>query len=250
MLGQEKSKGASAQTFQGMLSYCEGHRPLFIVYENVDAIDDKVSGSAENNLAILMGKMRELHYEGQKVMTDAQEFGLPARRRRMYILFVDTRSATADFRTRASGQVFATFKTLVSSCVRASPCATECVQRRDVRAQDDIVQQALWDRRRAADKLAEKKAPPATWIDKHMAYAESLGVRWAAPVAQELAAKPWFLTMTKREQDALVLSRVDGPGCEFRNLSQSVGRINARSLRPEIGKEVAPTMLPGQLLWC
>ena len=83
-----------------------------------------------------------------------------------------------------------------------------------------------------------------------MAYADQLGIRWrASPIGPALQENEWFCTLTQREQDALILSRVDGPKCEFRNLSQSVGRINARSTRDELGKEVAPTMLPGQILW-
>ena len=72
VLAQESSRGASAQTFRGMLSYCEGHRPTLILFENVDAIDDKVSSTTETNLSLLMGAMKDLGYEGQKIMTDGQ----------------------------------------------------------------------------------------------------------------------------------------------------------------------------------
>ena len=82
-----------------------------------------------------------------------------------------------------------------------------------------------------------------------MAYADQLGVRWASPVDASLLENPCYACLTKREQDALVLSRVDGPKAEFRNLSQSVGRINARSTKEELGREVAPTMLPGHMIW-
>lgn len=37
------------------------------------------------------------------------------------------------------------------------------------------------------------------------------------------------------------------PSSVFRNLSQSLGRINSKS--SGTGREVAPTMLPGQLVW-
>ena len=115
-------------------------------------------------------------------------------------------------------------------------------------AQD--LHEALQDRHALWEKAQEKKQPPQTWLDKHMAYADQLGVRWAAPVEAGLANNVWYQTLTKREQDALVLSRVDGPACMFRNLSQSIGRINTRSTAQDLeGREVAPTMLPGQILW-
>ncbi|CAK9103619.1 Uncharacterized protein SCF082_LOCUS48398, partial [Durusdinium trenchii] len=88
VFSQEKSKGGSAQTFKGFIEYCQGHRPTCVLYENVDSIDDKISNSAETNLTLLMQAMGDIGYQGQKVLTDAAQFGLPCRRRRMYILFV------------------------------------------------------------------------------------------------------------------------------------------------------------------
>jgi ABC-type microcin C transport system duplicated ATPase subunit YejF len=75
-----------------MLDYCKGHRPTLIIYGNVDAIDDKVSTTTGANLSLLIEAMGDLQYEGEKVMTDGQEFGLLCRRRRLYVLFVDMSS--------------------------------------------------------------------------------------------------------------------------------------------------------------
>ena len=158
VLSQESSRGASAQTFRGMLSYCQGHRLTLILFENVDTIDNNVSSNTETNLSLLMNAMKELGYEGQKIMTDGQEFGLPCRRRRLYVMFIDKESSKVDTQTKTLSQIFSTLRTLV-------------------------------------------------------------------------------------------LSRVADPTCEFRNVSQSVGRINSVSQIDNKGKEVAPTMLPGQLMW-
>lgn len=57
-----------------------------------------------------------------------------------------------------------------------------------------------------------------------------------------------FWSLTKREGDVLRLSRVAAPRTEFCNLSQSIGRAHGNTLQ-ESAKHVAPTMLPGQLLW-
>ena len=46
VLQAEKSKGGSAQTFQGLMRYVERHRPLMILFENVDAMDDVSLGIA------------------------------------------------------------------------------------------------------------------------------------------------------------------------------------------------------------
>lgn len=92
-----------------------------------DAVDDKVSAAAETNLSLLMREMLEYGYQGQKVMTDAQEFGLPCRRRSLYVFFVRENSGRFRLDGKATGQVFASFRKMVSSCMRSAPCATECL---------------------------------------------------------------------------------------------------------------------------
>ena len=249
VLSQESSRGASAQTFRGMLSYCQGHRPTLVLFENVDAIDDKVSSSTETNLSLLMNAMKDLGYEGQKIMTDSQEFGLPSRRRRLYVMFIDKESSKVDTQTKTLSQIFSTLRTLVTSCMRSPPCSKECLLSPSHPDHLELLEKALGDHQQSAQKAAEKKAPPQTWIDRHMAYADDLGYRCGSAVDEELAGNKWYKTLSKREADALVLSRVADPTCEFRNVSQSVGRINSVSQIDNKGKEVAPTMLPGQLMW-
>ena len=249
VLSQESSKGASAQTFRGMLNYCRGHRPTLVLFENVDAIDDKASSSTETNLSLLMSAMKDLGYEGQKIMTDCQEFGLPCRRRRLYVMFIDKESRKVDTAAKPLSQIFSTLRTLVTSCMRSPPCSKECLLSPSDPDHLELLEKALECHQRSAQKAAEKKAPPQTWIDKHMAYADDLGYRWGSAADEELAGNKWYQTLSKREADALVLSRVADPTCEFRNVSQSVGRINSASQMEYKGKEVAPTMLPGQLMW-
>ena len=52
VLTMEHSKGGSAQTFRGMLRYCEKNSPAIVIFENVDAIDDRQGGNS--NLDILL----------------------------------------------------------------------------------------------------------------------------------------------------------------------------------------------------
>lgn len=254
VLNQDTSKGAPAQTFRGMLEYCAGRRPVLLIYENVDAIDDKISAQTETNLSLLMQAMRDLSYEGKKVMTDAQEFGLPCRRRRLYILFVDVTSDKLDFTEEAIGRVFATFSDLITSCMRTHPLVQQTIFQPENSEHKELVAEILTQQQAIATKSAEKaknseQKQPQTWMDKHIAYADGLGVRWASPVAEKLASNPWFQALTMRERDALVLSRVAAPECEFRNLSQSLGRINSSVSSTSSGSLIAPTMLPGQILW-
>eukprot|EP00435_Cladocopium_sp_Y103_P067075 s554_g29.t1 len=249
VLSQATSKGGSAQTYHGFLDYVAAHQPTMIVYENVDAIDDKVTALAENNLALLMREMQERGYQGQKVMTDAQEFGLPCRRRRLYVFFVRENSGRLRLDRKAIGQVFASFRKMVSSCMRSAPCATACLL--DENSEHAwAVGNALQEISESAEKAAKSKKAPQNqaWVTKHMEFAEELGVRWGVPVDPSLSANQWYWNLTKREGDVLRLSQIAAPATEFRNLSQSLGRAHGNT-RQESGKHVAPTMLPGQILW-
>eukprot|EP00435_Cladocopium_sp_Y103_P058738 s662_g20.t1 len=251
VLADAMSRGGSAQTFNGFVEYCEGHRPAMVVYENVDAIDDKITANAENNLTIFMKAMRSIGYQGQKIMTDAQHFGLPCRRRRLYILFVSEKNNNLlRFRDDgAIGQAFGKVRTLVTATMRSPPCATKCFLKESDPDHKALLRERLEEALDTAGKRQEaKKAPQNTWVEKHMAYADQLGVRWAASVPPALSQNSWFQCLTGREADALRLSRVESPNSEFRNLSQSVGRINCQSLQPN-QTHVGPTMLPTQLLW-
>ena len=47
----------------------------------------------------------------------------------------------------------------------------------------------------------------------------------------------------------LALSRAQAPDAGFRNVSQSLGRVHTASWCKDTKKHIAPTMLPGQLLF-
>ncbi len=82
-----------------------------------------------------------------------------------------------------------------------------------------------------------------------MKFADSIGIRWGSPASAELAKNPWFCLLIDREADVLKLDKAASPQAGFRNLSQSVNRASTVTLQSN-GKHLAPTMLPGQLLWC
>ena len=119
------SKGGSAQTYHGFISYVQAMPPLFVFYENVDAIEDAIGPQAVSNMDILLNQMSELGYASQKMMTDAKEFRLPARRRRSYVLFVRQTNPYLDFSKQGLHDALATFRLMVASCLRSAPCVSE-----------------------------------------------------------------------------------------------------------------------------
>ena len=62
--------------------------PGLVIFENVDGLEDSVGQNTQSNLDLVVSTMAEFGYEAQTFMTDAHEFGLPARRRRLYIAFI------------------------------------------------------------------------------------------------------------------------------------------------------------------
>ena len=213
-------------------------------YENVDTIDDQLSRNAQTNLDILLEVMQQMSYEGQVVMTDAHEFGLPCRRKRVYIFFINMKSPKLDLASRPLATVWECFRKCVTSCVRSAPSAADILM--ESRCEEALQHlQALQDKQQAA---ASKKKAGTNWIEQHMKFAESLGIRWGFRADEELGSNPWFKLLTDREQDVLKLSRKAAPQCMFRNLSQSLNRAH-HSTMSQSGRYLAPTMLPGQLLW-
>ena len=85
ILRQHWSPGGSPQTFHGLRAYIDRCHPMFVIYGNVDSMDE---GSGENNVDILLSEYSSRGYEGQRMTLDAHSFGLSQHRRRMWVLFV------------------------------------------------------------------------------------------------------------------------------------------------------------------
>ena len=258
VLRQEQSKGGSAQTYRGFLHYLDSRPSPMIIFENVDAMDD-AKENGESNLDIFLADTSNRGYESQIIMTDAQEFGLPARRRRIYVLLVRTSlNPLLDFQMRPLAGMFATFGALMHGCLRAPPCATSLW----LEADDPAVTSELHAReeKRANERLkkekekekkdkAQQQQPAAAWVDQHMQFAKNLKRRWGVAAPKELQQNPWFRVLTQREQDMLPHLQAENSLICLRDLSQSINRANVGSWNRDRGMHLAPTVLPRQQLW-
>ena len=186
-------------------------------------------------------------YEGQPVLTDSSEFGLPARRRRLYVFLVRVEAdPLLSFQDRSVDSIFSAFGGLLSGCVRQGPCASEVLLADD----DPAVLADLTHRMQRREELSQHEKPSTTeWADHHMKMAESLRVRWGQGAQPNVSNNSWYKTLTDREQDALPLLQVQSSGSLMRDLSQSINRANAFTWKAEAGKHIAPTMLPKVNLW-
>ena len=270
-------------------AYVDAYRPLIILFENVDTMDEpggKEGGGSALDLFLAEMSDRGLGlkcfsflpqnkqrlsknpclggYEGQPVMTDALEFGLPAHRRRLYVWLVRAHGnplINLDSE-RPLSRVFETFRDLSALCLRDAPCVKDVLYKGFSKA----VAIDLATRREKREKQAEKEKAKMEksgcepkgdqWVESHMQFAQSHKLRWGTPVPQSLSGNPWFHLLTPREKDLLWLCQQQIPDFLFHDISQSVARGNgANSLRtckdqPWLtGRHVAPTLLPKQCLW-
>ena len=198
MLSQQVSRGGSAQTFQGMLSCLQSKCPPLVLFENVDAMDDS-KGTDMNNMDIFLAETSARGYESQVCMTDAAEFGCSARRRRIYVLLVRTAvNPLLDFTTRPLTAAFATFRALLLGCLRGGPCVTQILFQESSEPVQLELGLRLDKRAKQREKDAEKKqgapAPPQSWVEQHMQFAQNHRVRWGQAVPAKLAANQWYQT--------------------------------------------------------
>ena len=222
----------------------------------MDGLDDNVGQSAQSNMDVVLQIMKGFGYEAQPMMTDAHEFGCPSKRRRVYICFFKRTFHKFCFQDCPLSQTVTMFRSMTASCMRSAPCFTEILLDASCEAVSAGLQELQNKREQAEERAANAKAkakakaqPAANWVEQHLKASENLGVRWGQPAGHDLESNPWFRTLTDREKDALVLSRSHAPQAGFRNLSQSLNRIHTMSLVEGCAKHVAPTMLPGQLLF-
>ena len=243
---QDSSLGGSAQTYHGFTSYVAAHSPGMVTYENVDGLEEQIGATAQSNLDILMQTMKGLGYRGQPLRTDASSFGLPARRRRLYILFVRQVNPKLQTQARSLTESFDMFNNMVASCLRSPPCAKDLLLNPASGEVADFLEER---KEKCAKATAKTSKPSGNWTEQHMKFAEAEGLRWGQPYPEELKLNEWFETLTCREQDVLALSRAQAPDAGFRNVSQSLGRVHTASWCKDTKKHIAPTMLPGQLLF-
>ena len=180
---QDSSLGGSAQTYHGFTSYVAAHLPGLVIYENVDGLEEQIGATAQSNLDILMQAMVELGYRGQPLRTDASSFGLPARRRRLYVLFVRQVNPKLQTQGRSLTESFDMFNNMVASCLRSPPCAKDLL----LNPASGEVAAFLEERTEKSVKAAAKSSKSSgNWTDQRMKFAEAEGLRWAQPYPKEL----------------------------------------------------------------
>ena len=201
-----KPGGESARTLSGMNSFLNMFRPPLFLFENVDSIDDSSPASGQagggSDMDIALSKWASIGYECQRVVVNSAEFGIPASRRRMLVIGIQTEANAAfDFSQRPLSTVFSTLRSLIRLCQRTHSCASEVLLPSDHPA----VQLELARRQQIRVSASGLTVCGAYNIKKAMETADQRGVQWGSfgpPAAMK--ADVWFNTFTKQQQDAAV----------------------------------------------
>ena len=233
----------SAQTFKGLLAYVCKQRPMLFIYENVDSIDDKVSAPTETNCDILLKSMAALGYAGQKLMTDAQEFGL-RRRRRLCVLHPGSQPKallSAALSERGFQRVQAPsglLRGLRALCFFGGLLPEDAAE--DAGLDESLsspVASFLAERQERAEAACASLRTLGTGLSSTPSSGRSMGHASSQGAARQSLVR-------HAGQGERRVAAFQGHG----RWLQSVARAHSATLRPS-GKHVAPTLLPGQLMW-
>ena len=267
VLGLQHSPGGSADTFRGgLLSYLDNHKANVIIYENSDhLVDDADNNDNASNLDIFQAELSSRHFEGQSYILNGKLFGLPAQRRRFFGAYVSSTSNLIDFSSRTVFDQFRTVSALLKLCRRRCPPIREVL----LDHAHPILESEL-NRR-----LARPKVPIGAWVVEHQKeYAKYLK-RWGAnPPCVATENSKWLPTLTLSQKSILVLHQyrllaadtklvkkrakpvVTGSAQAGRrmprlmvDLNPSIGRFTHSSHDDSNNIEIAPCILPQQLLW-
>jgi site-specific DNA-cytosine methylase len=219
-----------------------------LVYENVDTLEEG-SQSGITNLDILMSELTSRGYEGQPTICEASRFGLPCRRRRLYVFFIQVNgNPLIDFAARDMDGCFREFRQFLASCMREAPSLEQVL----LPPNDPAVQAELQSRQNRANHAEPMAAvSQADWPDAHMKLAAELRVLWGQSAGKRLQANPWYHTLLPREKNALPLLQIQSPASTamVRDLSQSIQRANSITFQADTRKHVCPTLLSKQAMW-
>ena len=273
VLALHHSLGGTADTFRGgFLSYLDNHKASVIFYENSDHLADDGNNDNKNNdgndasnLDIFRAELPSRNFEGQSFILNGKLFGLPAQRRRFFAAYVSTISDLIDFSSRSVFDQFRTVAALLTLCRRRCPRICEVLL--------DTADPILESER--VRRLARPKQPLGTWVVEHQKeYTKYLKTWGAKPPCAATARSTWLETLTESQKSILVLHQyrlivgdtelvskrakksVAGSAQAGRmmprlmvDLNPSISRFTSSTHDDENDVEIAPCILPQQVLW-
>ena len=242
VLKHAQSQGGSSQTFHGMLAHIDVARPAVVIFENVEAINDVDSSAEVSNMDIILSEFASRNYECQQMCGDSSKYGVPQKRRRVYVIaLLVVASPAIDFFNRSIGDTFETLRSLITVCQRLPPCAAEILYS----ANDATVLNSLKLR-----QLGLQKSYNLCYsVDKAIATSIASGVSWSAIQMPEfLKSSPWMPTLTPQQRHVAAFSlATEAAPVLLRDVSSPSGKARLSTLCGA-GLHVSFTVTPKQVV--
>ena len=178
-----KRRGFSGQRSSlafAFLDLVERFRPAAILFENVPGL---MSSNSGRDLGALLDRFQKLGYVGAGRTLDSQYFGVPQRRRRVFILAFDARGHLG---TLSAAEILS-----VGTRCERHPATGHAKGQSTPRAAGDRAAESGW-----MDRLAEAYRAAGSWEDAVSAIADPSGGDGSRGVARTLTG-----TMGKRHDD-------------------------------------------------
>jgi site-specific DNA-cytosine methylase len=216
--------------------------------------------------------MSNRNLEGQDFILNIILFGVPQNRRRYFAVYLSTSSPIIDFSRRTLFDQFATIHAFLSCCRRQFPPLEEVLLESDSKHLAEELE------RRLALRGARPSSSP-TWVPEHQKEYNKLRLVWGIPSpCQATRQSPWLQTLTRSQHSILVLhqSRLITAITQLRtagaksfagqasnstvadqtksrklliDMNPSIGRFCGSLVDDCSGLQIAPCVLPQQLLW-
>jgi site-specific DNA-cytosine methylase len=235
----ETSSGKSADTMWGVIDLIAMAHFDWILLENVDAMDDS---NHAGDLDVLLGLLNQHGYDSKSWIIDAVDFGLPQRRKRIYILALSWRPRS--FAVAEHESFFGKMSMLIEKMKRSPPSFPDCLL-------PDDAPEVL----RELDHRLQ--SPPKCWdsstIDLHRKAWKSKAGRWGVFKPDQADVRsPWFQAMCFRERDCLAFHqhryRKEDHKAVVATVGQSITYETGSDLAPN-GALILPTLTPKGKPW-
>lgn len=239
---QLTTPGKSADTMHGVLDVLGVCMPDWLLLENVDSMDEGGHSSAHD---CFLSELGSHGYDCRSILLDAQEYGLPQSRKRLFILGV-LRPARhlqiADY-----SKFFKRFLDLLSKFKAMPPCLTDSMLLDD----DEYLA-------KASGELSENsKGWDSSTMEVHRSEWNKRGLRFQTrkphPADQDSA---WYAALAARHRDCLAFRQHTVKSTTATDMAKLVGTDVGQDIRrlPHTtlgvaGKITAPTLLPNTMLW-
>ena len=241
VLESETSKGGSSDTFYAVLRLLEKHGIKLLIIEN----SDELIGDEQADWRAIISKLNSRGYRCQTICVDSVEFGLPAHRRRAYLVAVLVPDMLTDFEAFRGK-----FQANIQSMRRVPPSALDVL----LPPEHPLLAKTLedWAGHRPAGLQGST-------VDSIMS---TLAAKRRSPLLCSYSqlrcrdtteSSPWFAPLNHRMRKVLADSQHetrDDPMIKICDVSQSMNRVPRSSSHPCFPQVTcSPTILPGSFFW-